>query len=74
VPSKPRFVALTQRVRQLYPRVPDPARLIGTGQVRVSGAVVSNPRAQIPRGAAVAIAAQPVMASFSARSAPTTGS
>lgn len=59
MPGKPRFVALTQRVRQLYPHVADPARLIGAGQVRVNGAVVSNPRAQIPRGAAVAIAARP---------------
>jgi 23S rRNA (cytidine1920-2'-O)/16S rRNA (cytidine1409-2'-O)-methyltransferase len=59
VPSKPRFVALIQRVHQLYPHVPDPARLISNGQVRVNGVVVSNPRAQIPRGAAVAIAGQP---------------
>jgi len=59
VPSKPRFVALTQRVRQLYPHVPDPASLISAGQVRVNGAVVSNPRAQIPRGAAIVIAGGP---------------
>jgi 23S rRNA (cytidine1920-2'-O)/16S rRNA (cytidine1409-2'-O)-methyltransferase len=61
VPSKPRFVALIQRVRQLCPQVPDPARLISDGRVRVNGIVVSSPRARIPRGAAVAIAgpAQP---------------
>jgi 23S rRNA (cytidine1920-2'-O)/16S rRNA (cytidine1409-2'-O)-methyltransferase len=59
VPSKPRFVALTQRVRQLYPHVPDAPGLINNGQVHVNGAVVSNPRARIPRGAAVVIAGQP---------------
>jgi 23S rRNA (cytidine1920-2'-O)/16S rRNA (cytidine1409-2'-O)-methyltransferase len=59
VPSKPRFVALGQRVRQLYPHVPDPDSLISSGHVRVNGAVANNPRAQIPRGAAVVIAAQP---------------
>jgi 23S rRNA (cytidine1920-2'-O)/16S rRNA (cytidine1409-2'-O)-methyltransferase len=59
VPGKPRFVALTQRVRQLYPRVCDPARLIGEGRVRVNGVVVSNPRARIPAGAAVVIAGPP---------------
>jgi 23S rRNA (cytidine1920-2'-O)/16S rRNA (cytidine1409-2'-O)-methyltransferase len=59
VPSKPRFVALTQRLHQLYPHVPDPARLVSSGRVRVDGVVVGNPRAQIPRAAAVAIAGQP---------------
>jgi 23S rRNA (cytidine1920-2'-O)/16S rRNA (cytidine1409-2'-O)-methyltransferase len=59
VPSKPRFVALTQRVHQIYPHVPDPARLISSGRVRVDGVVASNPRARIPRGAAVAMAGQP---------------
>ena len=59
VPSKHRFVALAQRVRQLYPHVPDPASLISNGQARVNGVVVSNPRAQIPRGAAVVISGQP---------------
>jgi 23S rRNA (cytidine1920-2'-O)/16S rRNA (cytidine1409-2'-O)-methyltransferase len=59
VPGKTRFVALTQRVRQLYPHVSDPARLISDGRVRVNGVVVSNQRARIPRGAAVAIAGPP---------------
>jgi len=31
VPGKPRFVALTQRVRQLHPRLADPAGLIAGG-------------------------------------------
>jgi 23S rRNA (cytidine1920-2'-O)/16S rRNA (cytidine1409-2'-O)-methyltransferase len=57
VPSKPRFIALVQRVRQLYPQLGDPARLISDGLVRVGGLVVSNPRACIPRGAPVTIAA-----------------
>lgn len=56
MPGKPRFVALTQRVRQLYPQVTDPARLITDGRVHVNGVAISNPRARIPRGAAVAIA------------------
>jgi 23S rRNA (cytidine1920-2'-O)/16S rRNA (cytidine1409-2'-O)-methyltransferase len=59
VPSKPRFVALTQRVHQLYPQIPDPARPISDGRVRVNGAVVSNPRSRIRRGAAVTIAGPP---------------
>jgi 23S rRNA (cytidine1920-2'-O)/16S rRNA (cytidine1409-2'-O)-methyltransferase len=59
VPSKPRFVALCERVRHLYPHIPEPARLIGDGQVRVNGVVVSNPRAHISRGATVAIAGRP---------------
>jgi len=59
VPGKPRFVALIQRVRQLYPSHPDPARLIIDGLVLVDGAVVSNPRARISRGAAVNIAGPP---------------
>jgi 23S rRNA (cytidine1920-2'-O)/16S rRNA (cytidine1409-2'-O)-methyltransferase len=59
VPSKPRFVALTQRIRQLYPHVPDPARLISDGRVRVNGIVISNPLARISRGAAVVIAGPP---------------
>jgi 23S rRNA (cytidine1920-2'-O)/16S rRNA (cytidine1409-2'-O)-methyltransferase len=59
VPSKPRFVALIERVRQLYPHVPDPARLISDGRVRVHGVVNSNPRARIPRGAAVVITGPP---------------
>jgi len=41
------------------PQVPDPARLIADGRVRVNGAVVGNPRAQVSRGAAVAIAGPP---------------
>jgi hypothetical protein len=56
VPSKPRFVPLAQRVRQLYPHA-DPAPLITGGLVRVGGVVVSNPRARIPRGAAVTVLA-----------------
>jgi 23S rRNA (cytidine1920-2'-O)/16S rRNA (cytidine1409-2'-O)-methyltransferase len=59
VPNKPRFVALAQRVRQLYPGQADPARLITAGQVRVGGVVVSNPRARIPRGAAVTVTGPP---------------
>jgi TlyA family rRNA methyltransferase/putative hemolysin len=59
VPGKPRFVALTQRIRQLYPHVPDPARLISDGRVRVNGVVISNPLARISRGAAVVIAGPP---------------
>jgi 23S rRNA (cytidine1920-2'-O)/16S rRNA (cytidine1409-2'-O)-methyltransferase len=59
VPGKPRFVALTQRIRQLYPQSGDPARLISDGRVRVNGAVISNPLARISRGAAVVIAGPP---------------
>ena len=59
VPSKPRYVALTQRIRQLYPHVPDPGRLISDGRVRVNGAVISNPLARISRSAAVVLAGPP---------------
>jgi 23S rRNA (cytidine1920-2'-O)/16S rRNA (cytidine1409-2'-O)-methyltransferase len=59
VPNKPRFVALAQRVHQLYPQLGDPARAISAGLVRVDGIVVSHARAQIPRGAAVTITAPP---------------
>jgi 23S rRNA (cytidine1920-2'-O)/16S rRNA (cytidine1409-2'-O)-methyltransferase len=55
VPNKPRFVALAQRVRELHPDLADPARSITDGLVRVDGLIVSNPRARIPRGAAVTI-------------------
>jgi hypothetical protein len=56
VPNKPRFVALAQRVRQLHPHLGDPAQAISDGLIRVDGVVVSNPRARVPRGAAVTIA------------------
>lgn len=59
MPSKPRFVALAQRVRQLYPNLGDPARLISNGRVRVDGLVVSNSRTRIPSGASVTIAGPP---------------
>lgn len=55
VPSKSRFVALTQRVHQLYPHLDDPARSISSGLVRVDGVPVTNPRAQVRRSAAVTI-------------------
>jgi len=60
VPNKSRFVALTQRVRQFHPHLDDPAALITAGLVRVDGVVVTNPRAQVRRGAAVTIARPPV--------------
>ena len=56
MPNQPRFVALAQRVRQLHPDLGDPARAISQGLIRVDGVVVSNPRARVPRGAAVTIA------------------
>ena len=56
---KPRFVALTQRVRQLYPHLDDPARSITDGLVRVGGVVVTNPRAWVRRSAAVTFAPPP---------------
>lgn len=56
MPNKPRFVALAQRVRQLQPHLGDPARAISDGLIRVDGVVVSNPRARVPRGAAVTTA------------------
>jgi len=59
VPNKPRFVALAQRVHQLYPQLGDPARAISAGLVRADGIIVSNPRARVPRGAAVTIAVSP---------------
>jgi 23S rRNA (cytidine1920-2'-O)/16S rRNA (cytidine1409-2'-O)-methyltransferase len=59
MPSKPRFAALLQRVRDLHPDLPDPARAISDGLVRVDGLIVSNLRARIPRGAAVTIAPPP---------------
>jgi 23S rRNA (cytidine1920-2'-O)/16S rRNA (cytidine1409-2'-O)-methyltransferase len=59
VPNKSRFVALTQRVHQLHPQLGDPARAISAGLIRVEGTIVSNPRARVPRGAAVTVAAPP---------------
>lgn len=56
MPNKPRFVALSQRVRELHPRLADPARAISDGLIQVDGLIVSNPRARIPRGASVTIA------------------
>jgi 23S rRNA (cytidine1920-2'-O)/16S rRNA (cytidine1409-2'-O)-methyltransferase len=59
VPHQPRFIALAPCVRQLYPQLGDPARPIRAGLVRVNGIVVSNPRAWIPRGAAVTVGPPP---------------
>src|SRR5262249_60124049 len=59
VPNKPRFVALTQRVRQLHPHLDDPARSITDGLVCVDGVVVTNPRARVRRSAAVTLAPPP---------------
>jgi 23S rRNA (cytidine1920-2'-O)/16S rRNA (cytidine1409-2'-O)-methyltransferase len=59
VSNKQRFVALAQRIRQLHICLGDPVCLISSGRVRVNGIVISNPRARIPRGAAVTIAAPP---------------
>ncbi len=59
MPRKPRFVALAQRVRQLHPHLGDPARAISERLISVDGVIVSNPRARIPRGAAVIIATPP---------------
>lgn len=56
MPGKPRFVALSQRVRELHPGLEDPARAISDGLVRVDGLIVSNPRARVARAAAVTIA------------------
>lgn len=56
MPNKPRFVMLVQRVRDLHPGLADPARPISEGLVRVDGLIVTNPRARVPRGAAVTIA------------------
>jgi len=59
MPARPRFVALAQRVRQLHPHLGDPARAISERLVRVDGMIVSNPRAKIPRSAAVTVAVPP---------------
>jgi 23S rRNA (cytidine1920-2'-O)/16S rRNA (cytidine1409-2'-O)-methyltransferase len=59
MPHRPRFVALTQRVRQLYPRLGDPARAISDGLVRVDGVIVTNPRSRISVAAAVTVASPP---------------
>jgi 23S rRNA (cytidine1920-2'-O)/16S rRNA (cytidine1409-2'-O)-methyltransferase len=59
MPRSPRFVALTQRVRQLYPHLGDPARAISDRLVRVDGVVVTNPRSRISRAAAVTITPPP---------------
>jgi 23S rRNA (cytidine1920-2'-O)/16S rRNA (cytidine1409-2'-O)-methyltransferase len=59
MPHEPRFVALTQRVRQLYPRLGDPARAIRDGLVRVDGVIVANPRSRISRAAAVTVVPPP---------------
>lgn len=56
MPSKPRFVMLINRVRQLYPHLGDPARAISNGLIRVNGALVTNPRTQVPRSAAITVA------------------
>src|SRR5262249_60536534 len=60
MPNKPRFVALTQRVRQLHPHLDDPARSIADGLVRVGGVAVTNPRARVRRSAAVTLTPPPV--------------
>ena len=52
MPHKPRFVALTQRIRQLYPHLGDPARAVSDGLVRVDGIIVINPRSRISGAAA----------------------
>ena len=57
MPNKSRFVMLTQRVHQLHPQLGDPARAISVGLIRVDGITVSNPRARVPRRAAVTVAA-----------------
>lgn len=57
MPTRPRFVTLAQRVRELHPSLADPARAISAGLVRVDGLTVSNPRARVPRSAAVTITA-----------------
>ena len=59
MPHKPRFVALTQRVRQLYPHLGDPARAISDRLVRVNGVIVTSPRSRISVAAAVTVAPPP---------------
>ena len=59
MPHKRRFVALTQRVRQLYPHLSDPARAISDRLVRVDGVIVTNPRSRISVAAAVTVAPPP---------------
>jgi 23S rRNA (cytidine1920-2'-O)/16S rRNA (cytidine1409-2'-O)-methyltransferase len=59
MPHKPRFVALTQRVSQLYPHLGDPARAISDRLVRVDGIIVTNPRSRISVAAAVTAAPPP---------------
>jgi 23S rRNA (cytidine1920-2'-O)/16S rRNA (cytidine1409-2'-O)-methyltransferase len=59
VSNKPRFVALTKRVRQLYPHLDDPARSIAGGLVRVDRVAVTNPRARVRRSAAVTLTPPP---------------
>jgi 23S rRNA (cytidine1920-2'-O)/16S rRNA (cytidine1409-2'-O)-methyltransferase len=59
MPHKPRFVALTKRVRRLYPGLGDPARAISDGLVRVDGVVVTNPRSRISGAAAVTVVPPP---------------
>jgi 23S rRNA (cytidine1920-2'-O)/16S rRNA (cytidine1409-2'-O)-methyltransferase len=59
MPHRPRFVALTQRVRQLYPRLGDPVRAISDRLVRVDGVIVTDPRSRISVAAAVTVALPP---------------
>jgi 23S rRNA (cytidine1920-2'-O)/16S rRNA (cytidine1409-2'-O)-methyltransferase len=51
VPSRPRFVALAERLRDFD----NPAELVAAHRVRVGGTIVTNPRARVPRDAPVVV-------------------
>jgi 23S rRNA (cytidine1920-2'-O)/16S rRNA (cytidine1409-2'-O)-methyltransferase len=61
VPSsnRPRFIALTQAIRQSHPHVTDPVVLIQSALVIVNGVIVTNPAARVPANAAIRLRRTP---------------
>jgi len=56
---RPRFIALTQRVRQSHPQVTDPVALIEGALVTVNGVIITNPASRVPADAAIRIRRRP---------------
>lgn len=59
MPNKPRHVALVERIRLLFPDLPDPEGAIATHRVVVDGVIVSNRKARVARTASIRVAPQP---------------
>ena len=51
--GRPRFIALTERVRQSHPHVTDPVALIKGALVTVNGVIVTNPASRVPADASI---------------------